>query len=89
MPDEKQSISGNIDVGAYDRSFAESAKKAGEGIPVVGSVAKTIADTYHNFATADDFGDFAGAAGSLVGDGAGFVAECGVDIASFVMDPVN
>ncbi|MQA60387.1 MAG: hypothetical protein GEU86_02600 [Actinophytocola sp.] len=89
---EKESIAGSLELSTDeqgDRSFGESAGKAFEGVPIVGKGYKTIADSAKQFNGADDFGDFAGATGEMVSNGASFVAGCAADVAAFAMDPVG
>ncbi|WP_028852076.1 hypothetical protein [Thermocrispum municipale] len=89
MAGEKKSVADSVQVSPHDESLGANAVNAFKKVPVVGKGYATIADNYKKFAAADDAGDVAMAAGSLVTDGAAFVASCTADIAGFVLDPVG
>jgi hypothetical protein len=86
---EHKSVADSVQVKPHDESLGENAERAFKKVPLAGKGYATIADNVAKFKSAQDGGDIMLAAGSLVTDGAGFVAGCVADVAGFVLDPVG
>lgn len=86
---EHKSVADSVQVKPHDESLGANAERAFKKTPILGKGYATIADNVAKFGSAQDGGDIAMAAGSLVTDGAGFVAACVADVAGFVLDPVG
>ncbi|OLR94354.1 hypothetical protein [Actinokineospora bangkokensis] len=92
MTEPKQSISGQLDVSAYDESFGANLDRAAEATPVVGNVystGKSIAEHAQQFGEADGLAELAAASKGLASDGAAFVAGAAADVTTFAMDPIG
>ncbi|QWF79684.1 hypothetical protein [Amycolatopsis sp. CA-230715] len=89
MAEEKPSVAGTVKVDGYEESFGKNAENALKKTPVIGKGYSTIADAAKKFGDAENAGDLANASAQLVTDGAGFVASAGMDMASFVLDPIG
>jgi hypothetical protein len=92
MTEPKSSIADRLNVAPYDESLGANLDRAAEAAPVVGTVyksGKSIAQHAQELGHAQDIGDVASAAGSLVGDGAKFVSSAALDMTTFAMDPIG
>ncbi|MGW4489580.1 hypothetical protein ACWEOE_37825 [Amycolatopsis sp. NPDC004368] len=67
----------------------KTVKDVGEKTPFIGKGVEGVNRAVENFGDAEDAGDFAAATGQMLQDGAGFVANAAMDVASFALDPVG
>jgi len=72
-----------------DDDFGTNALDAAKKAPIIGKGVGTIANAYKGFSEAEGAGDVVVAGGTILTDGAGFIAGAGADMASFVLDPVG
>ncbi|MFI5605987.1 hypothetical protein [Amycolatopsis sp. NPDC051903] len=83
------SIADGVKLKKDEEGFGHNAMEAAKKAPIVGKGVEGVSNAVDNYGNADSIGDFAGATGQMLKDGAGFVAGAAVDVASFALDPVN
>ncbi|WP_239154192.1 hypothetical protein [Amycolatopsis sp. FDAARGOS 1241] len=83
------SIADGVKLKQDEEGFGHNAMEAAKKAPIVGKGVEGVSNAIDNYGDADSVGDFAGATGQMLKDGAGFVAGAAVDVASFALDPVN